>query len=678
MQRRRFGLALLVLALAACTAAPDPVDARPAGKTDADVASAAALCATRDDASYDHLVLRGYEGLQLRAAGDGQLELAAALSPAARAAFEGAVRDGIATLEAYGRRYPEDVASLMGPDTLAATVEAPLALTAERRAPDLASFLAVRVDDLERQDIEALCRALAANPAVESVYPQPRPEVPLAQEGIDLFEDEPFSSWVSDYRGAADGQGIRALELQDVPGARGANIRVADVEMNVTHDHEDLPAVELLAPLADPGQVDPHHGTAVLGVIGGQDNGFGHTGITPDAELGFASWVTTEGAHWLESSAAAIVNAANWVGPGGIVLIEMHAPAPQQLHACECNEEQCNYVAMELWPAMFSAIQWATANGVTVVEAAGNGGADMDRLFTPRRFLDSGAIVVGASLSSARSPTCFSNYGQFVDVHAWGENVQTLGYGNHWVHGTVAATGLRDQYTASFSGTSSASPIVVGAVASLQGMVQASGELLYPRDVRELLRATGTAQDGVLSPAGQGPRAIGPQPDVVSAWEAFNRFVPLSDISHFQGAPLTVSFSADTVARSDEPGAEVVEWYWDFGDGAQAVGRTAFRRYNAPGRYVVTLLVRTASGHQRTVDTVITVTEGAVLETAREGSVVDFVNEATREQLEALDLDERAVDGLLRYRPFGAPEEMVAVPWVRTADLNALYAHVGG
>ena len=65
-----------------------------------------------------------------------------------------------------------------------------------------------------------------------------------------------------------------------------------------------------------------------------------------------------------------------------------------------------------------------------------------------------------ASLVVPRSRIFFSNYGKIVNVQAWGWHVTTLGYGD------AQGDASEDRwYTLRFSGTSSASPIVTGAVA---------------------------------------------------------------------------------------------------------------------------------------------------------------------------------------------------------------------
>lgn len=56
------------------------------------------------------------------------------------------------------------------------------------------------------------------------------------------------------------------------------------------------------------------------------------------------------------------------------------------------------------------------------------------------------------------------------------------------------------------------------------------------------------------------------------------------------GAPLTVEVEA--VARA----GEVVVFRWDFGDGAEAEGRTAAHTYTEPGQYTIELAVGDRSG----------------------------------------------------------------------------------
>jgi hypothetical protein len=87
----------------------------------------------------------------------------------------------------------------------------------------------------------------------------------------------------------------------------------------------------------------------------------------------------------------------------------------------------------------------------------------------------------------------FSNFGTRIDCYGWGENVATAGYGDL----TPPGTADNNTYTAVFSGTSSASPIIAGAALIVQGSYEAaSGTRLSPTQMRTLLSnpTTGTPQ----------------------------------------------------------------------------------------------------------------------------------------------------------------------------------------
>ena len=190
------------------------------------------------------------------------------------------------------------------------------------------------------------------------------------------------------------------------------------------------------------------------------------------------------------NAAGAISNAAAQLKKGDVILIELHAPGPTG-----------NYVAMQYWSDIFTAIKAAVEKGITVVEAAGNGNENFDAAIYNNTGLqkDSGAIVVGAgvpptnhvdfdgfgaglpsyaSLGVPRSRIFFSNHGKIVNVQGWGWHVTTLGYGD-----AQGGASENTWYTLRFSGTSSASPIVTGAVACLQG--RAEGEKRRADDAQE-------------------------------------------------------------------------------------------------------------------------------------------------------------------------------------------------
>ncbi|HEX2120505.1 MAG TPA: S8 family serine peptidase, partial [Thermoanaerobaculia bacterium] len=227
------------------------------------------------------------------------------------------------------------------------------------------------------------------------------------------------------------------------------------------------------------------------------------------------------------SSSKAIINAANLLSAGDIILIELHRPGPR--FNFTAPQGQRGFIAVEWWPDDLAAIQFAVAKGVIVVEAAGNGFENLDdpiysvrpagfpaNWVNPfkRNPVDSGAIVVGAgappsgNFGADRSRLDFSNWGALVDAQGWGREVVTCGYGD------LQGGQSEDLwYTKQFSGTSSASPIVVGAAACVQGWLRAAGRpLLTPAQMRSRLRSTGSPQQN--GPNGPATQRIGNRPNL--------------------------------------------------------------------------------------------------------------------------------------------------------------------
>jgi hypothetical protein len=200
-------------------------------------------------------------------------------------------------------------------------------------------------------------------------------------------------------------------------------------------------------------------------------------------------------------------------------LIEQHYQHWNQGFACNPATDPCSlslglpgatmdpcsrppWVAVEEYPQEHAAIRLATFAGIVVVEPAGNGRMPV----TPASTVDSGAIVVGASDGALR-PMCWSNFGSRVDVHGWGMNVATIGYGESPALRADPAD-VTQWYTTSFGGTSGASPIVAGAAAIIQSTRYEVGlPVLNSVAMRTLLATTGTLQAG-------GAVRIGPLPNL--------------------------------------------------------------------------------------------------------------------------------------------------------------------
>jgi hypothetical protein len=375
---------------------------------------------------------------------------------------------------------------------------------------------------------EDLAQRLLALDSVHGAYVKPPARLPVVLNDMaPSAEDPPAAS--PDFSGRqgyleAPPAGVGARWAQNQPGGRGKGVNVIDIEGSWRLTHEDL--VGHLGGLLGGAPSDDlgwrNHGTAVLGVIASAANAFGTTGIAPEA---FVRTVSIFGAS--SSSAAAIRQAADALSAGDILLVELQRRGP-----LGSAFGQGGYIAVEWWPDDFDAIAYAVSRGVIVVEAAGNGSQNLDdpTYDTPQTGFppgwrnplggarDSGAVMVGAgapppgthgaSWGPDRSRLDFSNYGRRVDVQGWGREVTTCGYGD-----LQGGTNSEDAwYTDKFSGTSSASPIVVGALACAQGILRAAGTPLTPATARRLLRETGSPQQA--GPGADVSQNIGSRPDI--------------------------------------------------------------------------------------------------------------------------------------------------------------------
>jgi len=368
--------------------------------------------------------------------------------------------------------------------------------------------------NLDRASLLKLVAALNSDPTVEVAFLEPV-AVPAAL-GFDAFtgavpqpaqsdgsQEEPRPAtntpdFEPDQGYLQDAPlGVGALAMRTQSGSLGAGITVIDVEGAWLWTHEDLPAAAVELGVQFDSQSWRDHGTAVLSEIRGQDNGLGVTGIAPQCSVGCSSIGGI-------NTAAALAAAVDVLERGDLILIELHAPGPNAT-----GSGQVGYVPMEYWPDNFDIIRLATARGIIVCEAAGNGYQNLDwpeyeGLFD-RTIRDSGAIMCGATSGSELYSADFSNNGSRVDLNGWGWNVTAAGYGN------LQGGEESEWYTWSFSGTSSASPIVTGAVTSLQGMVLADwGQPLDARLARDILLETGTAMES--------GHLIGTRPNLVEAF----------------------------------------------------------------------------------------------------------------------------------------------------------------
>ncbi|UCD75074.1 MAG: S8 family serine peptidase [Phycisphaerales bacterium] len=244
--------------------------------------------------------------------------------------------------------------------------------------------------------------------------------------------------------------------------------------------HEDLDVI------LEPGQTliqipeltSPNHGTACLSIIGGVDNGFGVTGIAPDAQTYFFPLTSVEEGP---RSLTAWTSAMDMLDYGDVISCS-YGPGPP---IGNLNNSGSSW----------TLIRMATDLGITCCIAAGN---DCYNLDDAPDLGDSGGLVIGAA--SPGFPwyrLAFSNFctepdnvrSNIVHAKAWGEIVTAAGYG-------LLFNGDGDplrSYTPLFNGTSAAAPQVAGLIACLQGLAkQFYGIPLTPGQIRFILGCPGT------------------------------------------------------------------------------------------------------------------------------------------------------------------------------------------
>jgi Subtilase family len=280
-------------------------------------------------------------------------------------------------------------------------------------------------------------------------------------------------------------RGIDARFAWGFFGGDGAGIGFVDLEQGWNLNHRDLKDAKITI-ISGINRDDYTHGTSVLGEVLMVDNTIGGVGIAPSAKGRVISLWRTDSSP---NTADAIRRAIATMSFGDVLLLEVQETDPIS---------ETDYWPAEILQPNYIAIRLATAMGIVVVEAAGNGGYDLDRYTNAtgrnifdRSYRDSRAIMVGAGSSGAGSSEDphtklpFSNHGKRIDCYAWGENINTTI--------TNDTGGSITEYTTRFDGTSGAAPIVAGAALIVQGIAQFSlGRRFSPLDLRDLLTTNGT------------------------------------------------------------------------------------------------------------------------------------------------------------------------------------------
>ncbi len=294
---------------------------------------------------------------------------------------------------------------------------------------------------------------------------------------------------------------------------RGKNITVGVIDNSAIIDHEDLVGqvtVEvgqtIFVPILGQSQtIDPEHGTAILGILVAADNGFGITGLLPEAKAIFFPAVTANVGGRL---ASAIISAGQKLTDADVLCIPLAYTAGYTLANDTFYSQLLNVVG---------------ESGIATIIPAGNGGF---KVTTPS---SNSVIVVGAAwpgrqvpfatgtLTSANanginlvsSSNLFpgdtycrwrqSNWSDHVgpggiDVSGWGTGICTLGRGT--LFNNLPATRTKN-YQQLFGGTSGACAMIAGLV----GAMNSFSEELYQgsigiKGIRAILNGFETDAEG--------------------------------------------------------------------------------------------------------------------------------------------------------------------------------------
>ena len=275
----------------------------------------------------------------------------------------------------------------------------------------------------------------------------------------------------------------RTIRVGVVEHAAYVPTQIANGHAQENAGHEDLAAV-----ICEPGQtpfrmeqgiLSANHGTACLGIIVGEDNAFGVTGLARHAQGYFFPIVSQESGGRIQ---AAIMSAIQTFEPGDVLSFSIGPGGCGMLASSATN---------------WTLLRLAADLGITCCISAGNDCCNLD---DAGQFggEDSGCIVVGACWPGAPAtppagmgPFCrlgFSNHCEEcidgegnVHTSAWGIMVTTCGYGDLFGN----ANDPDRHYTSGFNGTSAACPQIAALIACLQGVAKMFYEMpLNPEQVR--------------------------------------------------------------------------------------------------------------------------------------------------------------------------------------------------
>ncbi len=344
---------------------------------------------------------------------------------------------------------------------------------------------------------------VAGNRAYENAQPTPDFEPHQA------YLDEPGPRW--------QGLNVRRAWAGGVTG-RGARIHFSDG--GLFPEHEDLrnnPNLKIVS--LEPNH-DPKHGTASVGLMLAVRNGIGATGISHDSEL----YLYNNRAMNAQGDYQALKDLLRNVEPGDIVGINRQTANPA--------------VLTTMLPSLHDRAWWAvmhqlTQRGAVVVNAAANGssktlvqertqanqGVDLGNWPYFNDHGDAGVILIGACQSFDGKPHAYSNHNYLYRMlNAWGDSVVTLSRGD-----LQDLPGENRDYSEDYAGTSSATPMVTGALSLIQSYAMEQHHIYLNANQMHLLVMASGYEDAT-SP-GTDVLPMGARPNVHGALVMLDRII---------------------------------------------------------------------------------------------------------------------------------------------------------
>ncbi|WP_350304796.1 S8 family peptidase [Photorhabdus viridis] len=343
------------------------------------------------------------------------------------------------------------------------------------------SDLVKLADELEKLDYIEFC---SLTPVLKYQPPPPlissKPAEVIAE--FDSHIITPDFSYLQGYLDEYNGMNIRNAWAT---GYEGQGITVHHLDFGVYRNHEDFVG-NITVVNSRPETQDCNHGTASTGCIAAKNNKFGVTGIAHECHFRF---------YDIDDFDKIIYS----FSPGDIISLNIQIVANNRYYPF-------TYIKSD-WQKIKSCVD----AGAIIIFSAGNGGINLAYDFTFPNYGDPGGIMIGACTSINGYRLGFSNHNLYTSLNSWGENVTTTGYSN-----LQHLPGNNRNYTRSYNGTSSATPLVSGALA----LIQSYTKLKYHRYFNCFQIATLVKNSGFSTGEQQG---IGSRPNVANAFKLIDR-----------------------------------------------------------------------------------------------------------------------------------------------------------